>query len=71
MSVARVDPAAPLPPGERGRKLYNVRRRLARHSGFMELHAEYGNIVFFEIPEAGGFALEDRLRPAYISRRPY
>lgn len=43
--------APPLPPGPKGRKLYNVRHRLARHSEFMdELHAEYGDIVFFEIP---------------------
>ena len=43
--------AAPLPPGPKGRKLHNIRQRLSRHSEFMdELHAEYGDIVFFEIP---------------------
>ena len=48
----QVDPASrPLPPGPKGRRLHNVRCRLARHSEFMdELHAEYGDIVFFEIP---------------------
>lgn len=40
-----------LPPGPKGRKLHNLRQRLSRHSDFMdELHAEYGDIVFFEIP---------------------
>ena len=41
----------PLPPGPKGRKFYNIRQRLARHSDFMdELHEEYGDIVSFEIP---------------------
>ena len=41
----------PLPPGPKGRKLHNLRQRLSRHSDFMdELHAEYGDIAFFEIP---------------------
>ena len=43
--------AGRLPPGPKGRKLHNIRQRLSRHSEFMdELHAEYGDIVFFEIP---------------------
>ena len=50
--VNRTDAAgAPLPPGPKGRKLHNLRQRLKRHSDFMdELHAEYGDIAFFEIP---------------------
>ena len=50
--VNKVDPEnSMLPPGPKGRKLHNIRQRLSRHSEFMdELHAEYGDIVFFEIP---------------------
>ena len=44
-------PNLSLPPGPKGRKLHNIRQRLTRHSDFMdELHAQYGDIVFFEIP---------------------
>ena len=40
-----------LPPGPRGGRLRNLYRRLFDYAGFMdELHAEYGDIVWFELP---------------------
>lgn len=66
--------AARLPPGPRGRKLHNVRQRLSRHSEFMdELHAEYGDIVFFEIPArkcAAVFSAE-LIHEVLVEQEPY
>ena len=40
-----------LPPGPRGSRLRNYYRRLSGYAEFMEqLHEEYGDIVFFELP---------------------
>ncbi len=40
-----------LPPGPRGRRLRNYYRRLSGYAEFMEqLHEEYGDVVFFELP---------------------
>ena len=40
-----------LPPGPRGGRLRNCYRRLSGYAEFMEqLHEEYGDIVFFELP---------------------
>jgi len=40
-----------LPPGPRGHRLRNFYRRLSGYSEFMEqLHEDYGDIVFFELP---------------------
>ena len=65
---------APLPPGPKGRKLYNVRQRLSRHSEFMdELHAEHGDIVFFEIPArkcAAVFSAE-LIHEVLVEQEPY
>ena len=67
-------PSPPLPPGPKGRKLHNVRQRLSRHSEFMdELHAEYGDIVFFEIPArkcAAVFSAE-LIHEVLVEQEPY
>ena len=64
----------PLPPGPKGRKLHNVRQRLSRHSEFMdELHAEYGDIAFFEIPArkcAAVFSAE-LIHEVLVEQEPY
>lgn len=68
------NPGPPLPPGPRGRQFHNVRQRLSRHSEFMdELHAEYGDIVFFEIPArkcAAVFSAE-LIREVLVEQEPY
>lgn len=47
----RADGGPVLPPGPRGGRLRNCYRRLSGYAEFMEqLHAEYGDIVFFELP---------------------
>ena len=65
---------APLPPGPTGRRFHNIRQRLARHSDFMdELHAEYGDIVFFEIPArkcAAVFSAE-LIHEVLVEQEPY
>ena len=41
----------PLPPGPNGRKLRNLRERIYNFREFMgQLHREYGDIVFYQIP---------------------
>ena len=63
-----------LPPGPKGRKLHNLRQRLSRHSDFMdELHAEYGDIAFFEIPArkcAAVFSAE-LIHEVLVNQEPY
>jgi len=63
-----------LPPGPKGRRLYNLRQRLSRHSDFMdELHGEYGDIGFFEIPArkcAAVFSAE-LIHEVLVEQEPY
>ena len=64
----------PLPPGPRGRKLHNIRQRLSRHSDFMdELHAEYGDIAFFEIParKCGAVFSAELIHEVLVEQEPY
>ena len=64
----------PLPPGPKGRKLHNIRQRLKRHSDFMdELHAEYGDIAFFEIPARQCCAVfsSELIHEVLIEQEPY
>ena len=63
-----------LPPGPKGRKLQNIRQRLARHSDFMdELHAEYGDIAFFEIPARKCCAVfsAELIHEVLVEQEPY
>lgn len=64
----------PLPPGPKGRKLHNLRQRLKRHSDFMdELHAEYGDIVFFDIPAKQCCAVfsAELIHEVLVEQEPY
>ncbi|MCY3970584.1 MAG: cytochrome P450 [Acidobacteria bacterium] len=73
MSQATAGGAA-LPPGPKGRRLYNVRQRLYCHSDFMdELHREYGDIAFFEIPARKCAAVfsADLIHEVLVEQEPY
>lgn len=63
-----------LPPGPKGQKLRNVRRMLSHRSDFMdELFAEYGDIVYFEIPGkklAAVFSAE-LIHEVLVGQEPY
>lgn len=63
-----------LPPGPKGRKLYNFRRRTTNYTAFMnELHREHGEIVSYELPFMKCCAVfsAELIREVLVTQQPH